>query len=396
MKSSHYTTLYMKTANQSHFVWPASVTELHVHLGGAVPLYRLFEIAVDRGIRGMGQGYEEFVQLLRIEEGEIKDLDSYLEVYDKVELIQSGPLSVRECVRIAINGAYRTGGMARLGPGGEGGSPESLFRIARLELRFNPLKRTGAVFLKGKHAGLYDVDRVIKAACDAVEEVQLAFRGKMRIGLIFCFGRDMTPEANYILAQKTATWSERSSHIIGVDLAGAESINPLSSADKLAQMRDCFNLLPKHLGRTAHIGETTHVDLTTFIRTIESLNPKRVAHPIAAFRAYWGTSTNDEKSSTSGKGDDRGLKLLAERGITCEFCVKSNLLTGAVSSLAEYRRILDTCDAFNIPYTFSTDAPALQLTSLAQELSMLLEHNAASNDQILRALKTADTATFIR
>ena len=134
--------------------WPKNVTELHVHLGGSVPLYRLWEIAIDRGIRGIGSGYEDFINILKIQDGKVKDLDSYLEVYDKVELIQSGPASVRESIIIAVHRAYRTGGMVKVGPGGEGGSPESLFAIRRLELRWNPLKRTGAVFLKGSHAGL--------------------------------------------------------------------------------------------------------------------------------------------------------------------------------------------------------------------------------------------------
>ena len=103
--------------------WPDSVTELHVHLGGSVPLYRLWEIGVERGIRGLGDGYEEFVNLVRIQDNKVRDLDSYLEVYDKVELIQSGPSAVSESIIIAIHRAYRTGGMMQLGPGGEGGDP---------------------------------------------------------------------------------------------------------------------------------------------------------------------------------------------------------------------------------------------------------------------------------
>ena len=101
--------------------WPKTVTELHCHLGGSVPLYRLWEMAIDKGIRGIGEGYEEFVDLVKIQPDRVKDLDSYLEIYDKIELIQSGPDSVRESIIIAINGAYRTGGMRHLGPGGEGG-----------------------------------------------------------------------------------------------------------------------------------------------------------------------------------------------------------------------------------------------------------------------------------
>jgi adenosine deaminase len=363
--------------------WPKHVTELHVHLGGSVPLYRLWEIAIDRGIRGIGSGYEEFVSLLKIEGGKVRDLDSYLEVYDKIELIQSGPASVRESIIIAIHRAYRTGGMVKLGPGGEGGSPEALFAIGRLEIRWNPMKRTGAVFLKGSHAGLYDVDRVIKAGVNAVEEVEIGFHDQIQVGHIFCFGRDMTFEANMALARKTRLWRERTKKIIGIDLAGHESVNPLSSPRKLEEMRIVFDEAGPGLGRTVHVGETPHVDIETFIRTIEVLNPVRVGHPISAVRALW----NDK--------DDRGMKLLQERGIVCELCVKSNLLTGAVKDIQEYGRFINTLDDFGIGYTFSTDAPSLQGTSLAEELLMLLSAGAATPDQVLRALKTAETASFL-
>lgn len=366
-----------------NIIWPQTVTELHVHLGGSVPLYRLWEIAIDRGIRGIGSGYEDFVSLLKIQDGKVRDLDEYLEVYDKIELIQSGPASVRESIIIAIHRAYRTGGMISVGPGGEGGSPESLFAIGRLEIRWNPMKRTGAVFLKGSHAGLYDVDRVIKSGINAVEEVEIGFRDKIQVGHIFCFGRDMAFEANMALARKTRLWRERTDKIVGIDLAGHESVNPLSSPRKLEEMRIVFEEAGPGLGRTVHVGETPHVDIETFLRTVEVLQPARVGHPISAVRALWNNK------------DDRGLKLLKERGIVCELCVKSNLLTGALRDLEEYGRFINTLDDYEIEYTFSTDAPSLQGTSLAEELIMLLSAKAATPDQILRALKTAERASFL-
>lgn len=346
-------------------------------------MYRLWEIAIDRGIRGLGNSYEAFIDLLKVQDGRVKDLDSYLEVYDRIELIQSGPAALRESIIIAIHRAYRTGGMTNLGPGGEGGAPVPLFNIGRLELRFNPLKRTGAVFLKGTHAGLYDVDRCIKSACDTIEEIEIAFKNSINVGFLFCFGRDMTHEANMILAEKTAAWAEKTDKIIGIDLAGHESVNPLSTKLQLDQMKLAFDTIPKNLGKTIHVGETPHVDLTTFMKTIEALNPQRVAHPIVAFRAWFE------------KKDDRGLKLIKERGLTVEFCVKSNLLTKAVSNILEYKKIIDAADEFGIPYTFSTDAPSLQVTSLAEELILLLESGAASEEQILRSLHTANEATFL-
>lgn len=368
----------------AELAWPNNVTEIHVHLGGSVPLYRLWEIAIERGIRGLGAGYEEFVNILKIEGGKVKDLDSYLEVYDTVELIQSGPQAVRESVIIALHRAYRTGGMARLGPGGEGGDPDPLFNIGQIELRFNPMKRTGAVMQKGQYAGLYDVDRVIKSACEAIEDVEIGFRGKLTAGLLFCFGRDMTFEANMRLAEKICAWHEQTNKIIGIDIAGPESVNPFSDPVKLNEMREIYNIVPAALGRTVHAGETKYVDLDTFIKTVEALNPTRVAHPIVAIKSFWENR------------DDRGLKLMQERKIVCELCVQSNLLTGAVKDIAEYGRIINTLDEFEIPYTFSTDAPSLQVTGLAQELLLLLEHKAATPEQVLRALHVAETATFLK
>ena len=374
--------MYM-AENWREINWPKTVSEIHVHLGGSVPLYRLWEIAVEKGFRGLGGSYDEFLANLAIRSDRVRDLDSYLEVYDRIELIQSGPDAIRQSIIIAIHRAYLTGGMAALGPGGEAGSGQPLFSIGKLELRFNPLKRTGAVFLKGRHAGLYDVDRVIKSACAAVEDVQIAFKGKIKIGLIFCFGRDMTHEANMILAEKTSDWREHNDTIIGVDLAGPESVQPLSDQKALADMAAVFNKIGSQLGRTIHVGETPHVDIDTFLRTIEAINPHRVAHPIVALKAWWD------------KKDDRGLKLMKERDLVCELCVKSNLLTGAVRDIKEYGRVINTLDEFGIKYTFSTDAPSLQVTSLAEELILLLENGAATGEQVLRALRVADEESFI-
>jgi adenosine deaminase len=193
----------------------------------------------------------------------------------------------------------------------------------------------------------------------------------------------MTFEANLALAKKTRLWREKTNKIIGIDLAGHESVNSLSSPRKLEEMRIVFDEAGPGLGRTVHVGETPHVDIETFIRTVETLQPSRVGHPIAAIRALWD------------REDDRGLKLLKEREIVCELCVKSNLLTGAVKDIAEYGRIISTLDKYDISYTFSTDAPSLQGTSLAEELLMLLSQNAATPEQVLRALNTADRASFL-
>ena len=86
------------------------VVEQHVHLGGSVPIHRLYEAAVDRGIRLPVQSYDEFASLLHRRRDNSGTLERYLEIYEVAERIQSGPQAVRESVLIALNGAARTGG----------------------------------------------------------------------------------------------------------------------------------------------------------------------------------------------------------------------------------------------------------------------------------------------
>jgi adenosine deaminase len=359
------------------------VTELHVHLGGSVPIYRLWEMGIARGIRGMGHSYDKFIQTIRRTKENSGDLDKYLEIFDLVELIQAGPQAIAECVRIAINGAFRTGGMRHLGPGGEGGDPKPAFAITQLELRFNPMKRTGLHMSKGGLSGLFDVDRVVKAACESAEESEIAYRNGIRTGLIICFGRDLSWDVNRTLAEKIPGWVESHKNIVGIDLAGPESVMSFANEKDLDSMAELFAIVPPQLGRTLHLGETRHVSVDSFVRTVKRLQPHRVSHPVMAIRGFW-----EEK-------DARALEILAERKITCELCVYSNFLTGAVTTPEEYGKMLSTFDQFGIEYTFSTDNPALQLSTLASELEYLLQTGAATPEQIERALQNADQSTFL-
>jgi adenosine deaminase len=287
---------------------------------------------------------------------------------------------------VAVNGAFRTGGMRRLGPGGEGADLEPALAVRKLELRLCPLKRTGAPFLRGEHAGLYDLDRIIMAACEAAAETEVIYRGAMRVGLIFCFGRDLTWEANAVLAAKVRRWRATYANLIGVDVAGSERACSLADPNDRAQLRELFDEAagtgPGALGRTIHCGETPVVDLDTFIATIRALEPQRVSQPLTAAHAYWD------------HGDDRGLRLLAERGIICEICPWSNHLTGALS-IERSGALLNLLDQFHIGYTINTDSPALQKTSLALEIELLLTQGGARPEQISQAFATAEASSFL-
>lgn len=355
---------------------PEGVIELHVHLGGAVPIHRLYESAVDRGIRLPVQTYDEFVHHLHRRKENSGSLEKYLEVYEVVERIQSGPQAIREAVLIALNGAARTGGSSRVIEGEAETPPKERVPIAGIELRLNPMKRNGN--------GVWDLDRVMLAASSGVEEIQTAYKGRLRAGLIVCLGRDLPWQQNEILAEKVAVWTERGLPVVGLDLAGAESALSLEDPQDLKRMARIFDTAGPRVGRTVHCGETRSVTMDTFLATMDALHPKRVGHPVVVARSYW-----EHK-------DDRGLKLMAERKIVAELCVMSNLLTGAIETAERYRDFLSLLDDYGVEYTFSTDAPALQKTTLGSELALLRAKGSATPEQVERSFRTSHRATFLK
>ena len=148
-------------------------------------------------------------------------------------------------------------------------------------------------------------------------------------------------------------------------------------------MSELYEIAGPKIGRTVHCGETEAVSLETFKKTLEGLKADRVGHPLVVARAYWE------------KGDSSGLEFLKEHDIVAELCVVSNLLTGAVEDIETYGRLLNLFDEFGVRYTFSTDAPALQKTTLASERQLLLDAGAASPEQLEASFETAADSSFL-
>src|SRR2546430_7879753 len=99
------------------------LTELHLHLGGAVDPAAMWGIAHDQGIRLPTKDYWEFVDLITVRKQAKKSFEDFLALYHWTELIQSSPLAVEQSVYEVIGGAYRKA------------------NITPLPLRYNPVKR---------------------------------------------------------------------------------------------------------------------------------------------------------------------------------------------------------------------------------------------------------------
>src|SRR3989475_3835214 len=114
------------------------LTELHVHLGGAVDPAAMWGIAHDQGIRLPTKDYWDFVDLITVRKQSKKSFEDFLALYHWTELIQSSPLAVEQSVYEVVGGAYRKA------------------NITTLELRYNPMKRN--------RGGERDPDHALKAS----------------------------------------------------------------------------------------------------------------------------------------------------------------------------------------------------------------------------------------
>src|SRR5216110_4130198 len=167
------------------------LTELHVHLGGAVDPAAMWGIAHDQGIRLPTKDYWEFVDLITVRRQAKKSFEDFLALYHWTELIQSSPLAVEQSVYQVVGGAYRKA------------------NITTLELRYNPMKRN--------RGGERDLDHIIMAATRGLDRASLEYP-QVRAGLILMMDRTFDERQNAIIVEKAIRYTSRG--IVGIDIAG--------------------------------------------------------------------------------------------------------------------------------------------------------------------------------
>src|SRR5438270_8444565 len=216
------------------------LTELHVHLGGAVDPAAMWGIAHDQGIRLPTKDYWEFVDLITVRKQSKKSLEDFLQLFHWTELIQSSPLAVERSVYEVVGGAYRKN------------------NVTTIELRFNPMKRN--------RGGEQDLDHIISAAIRGMDRAQLEY--PVKPGLILCLDRAFPYELNEILVDKAIAWRDRG--VIGIDIAGPES-----ATFRVADYRNLFRRARQfRLGISVHTGGAGPAEEVA--RVVELLQPDRL------------------------------------------------------------------------------------------------------------------------
>lgn len=315
------------------------LTELHVHVGSAVDPPIMWEIAHDQGIKLPTKNYWEFEKLITVPDK--TTYDKYLELFYWTELIQSSPEAMEKSIYSIVSGAYRKN------------------NITTLEIRFNPMKRN--------REGERDLDHIILAAIHGMERAMIAY--PIRAGLIFCFDRSFSPTLNAIIAEKAIRYKRRG--VIGIDLAGHINKN-FELTSLVPIIEDCR----RHaLGVTIHTGEVTGPD--EIMRVIKLLSPNRIGHGVR--------STEDEGV----------LQEISKRGIVLEVCPTSNIHTGVVQNLEDFKNIFEKLKKFHVPFTINTDGPEMLGTNLLSENMKLQENGILTKEELLAASYTAREASFI-
>ena len=271
------------------------LTDLHIHVGGAVAPHILWAIAHDSGFKLPVKSYWDFCELVYADPTKVSSLGDYLDIMHRwTEKIQSSPAAIERSIYEVIGKEYRSS------------------RVSTIELRFNPMKRNVG--------GERDLDYIIAAALRGMDRACLDYG--VKAGLIFCLAREFEYDA-----QRDHRARRRRSGAATASSAstspGPSSTRSSSAATSIAIATCSRARAPAGLGTTVHTGETTHTGPEGVLAVIEKLKPARIGHGIAAAQS------------------DEAMRKLVERGIVLELCPSSNLRTHAVADVADLRGVFE-------------------------------------------------------
>lgn len=329
---------------------PTDLTDLHIHVGGAVAPHVLWSIAHEQGFKLPVTDYWQFCDLITARPDTVKSLDDYLKImHEWTERIQSSPGALERSIYEVIGKEYRSS------------------RVTLIELRFNPMKRN--------MGGERDLDHIIHAALRGMDRAVLEYG--VKAGLIFCLAREFKPELNEIIVDKAIKYRRRG--VVGIDLAGTERDAMEQKPQGMAKYRGLYERArAAGLKTTVHTGETAGTGSDGVGLVVEELQPQRIGHGIRAAQ------------------DDAVMRLLQQRDVTLEICPSSNLHTRAVESLSELRDILQRFWDRGVKFTINTDGPYLLNTNMRREVDLLRLNRVLTDDQIEQAFRWARSCAFIQ
>jgi len=226
--------------------------------------------------------------------------------------------------------------------------------IIYAELRFAPaLQATGE----------FSMDEVVESVINGLNRGEIDFG--IEWGIIICLLRHMTLEQNEEMLEAALKYKERG--VVGIDLAGDESLFPLSKFKALY-----IRAKKQGLFTTAHAGETPG---SRDLETALEIGIDRVGH------------------ATLIREDSILYQQFVTRKIPIEVNLTSNLRTGAVRSYLEHP--VRKWFLAGIPISVSTDDPGVFGIDLPHEYRIMVDRMGFTPDDLVSIQLSSIESAFL-
>ncbi len=282
-------------------------TDLHVHLDGSLRPDTLLELARERDVS--------------LPAGEAKGLAAYMHVADGRDL-----LDYLERFRITLSVMQDEDAIRRIAY--ELGEDAAAENVRYMEVRYSPALNT--------ERGL-SLEQVVDASLAGFRDAERDF--PIRIGLIICGIRNLSPAVTMALAELTVSYKGRG--VVALDLAGPESNHPPGDH------REAFERVVRaNMPATVHAGEA--FGPASIHQAIHLCHANRIGH---------GTRLREDPDLE---------QYVNDRRITLECCPTSNVQTGVVTSLSDHpvRHYYDR----GLMVTVNTDNRLMSGVTMTEEL----------------------------
>jgi len=304
------------------FVHAMPKADLHCHLDGSLRLDTILDLAQMQDVPLPTTDPVELRDLLHC--GKLcDDLVDYLKAFDiTCKVLQTEEALRRAAFEVAEDSAREN--------------------VRYLEVRYAPILHT--------NRGLR-LDQIVQAVLDGLQQAEHKY--DIKTGLIICGIRNMTPETSLRIAELAVAFKNRG--VVGFDLAGAEYDHPAK------HHREAFYLI-----RNNNINVTIHAG--------EAYGPESIhqaIHYCGAHRIGHGTRLREN-------GDL--LNFLNDHRIPLEVCLRSNLQTRAVDSMAAhpFRFYLD----LGLRVTLNTDNRLITDTTVTSEYLLAAQQWDLTADEL--------------
>lgn len=296
--------------------------DLHCHLDGSLRIDTILDLAQRENVDLPAKDPESMREA--VQSGKMcEDLVEYLRAFDiTCKVLQTEYALERVAFEVAEDAAKEN--------------------VKYLEVRYAPILHT---------AGGLRLDQVVQAVLEGLARAERTY--DIRTGLIICGIRNMTPATSLRIAELAIAFKNRG--VCGFDLAGAEYDHPAR------HHREAFQLIRNNnINVTIHAGEAYGPE--SIHQAIHECGAQRIGH---------GTRLKEN-------GDL--LNFVCDHRIPLEVCLKSNLQTRAVESMAvhPFKFYLD----LGLRVTLNTDNRLITDTTVTDEYLLAVQQWELGVDEL--------------